>query len=289
MACVNSKLLDDWGTLGVPAQITGIRLVHRIETRAAILRHAVYEAGAFVPLHTHDCDTLVYGVGGPCHELAGSCQGLGTEMIKRRLTFHPRGYSHSLRFLGPTHVLAIEMPERGLPDGRALAWPSQSVPLPATLYDDIWRAMLRIADRHARESITEALATLIARAARFSASHRPHWLTEVVDHLHATWRNVPSVNALACEFGVSPQHLCRAFKSHFDVTIGQYSLLLRLDNARGLLWGTGMPISEVAAETGFSDQSHLTRVLASHSQRTPARLRWHAPCLRTGIPMTGAT
>jgi transcriptional regulator GlxA family with amidase domain len=68
------------------------------------------------------------------------------------------------------------------------------------------------------------------------------------------------------------------FKRLMGVTLQQYGLLLRLDKARGLLWGTRMPLPDVAAETGFADQSHLTRSLATLSNQTPLRLRMTAPC-----------
>ena len=58
-----------------------------------------------------------------------------------------------------------------------------------------------------------------------------------------------------------------------------YDVISAVDGAEGFrLWGTDLPIADVAAETGFADQSHLTRVLAAHSAWTPLRLRSLAPC-----------
>ncbi len=263
-----------WGTLGEPDP-GAARLVHIVETPVAILRHAFYERGAIVPRHRHDCDSLVYGVGGPCREDNGTEQ-----VIKRRLTFHPRGYAHSLEFSAPTHVLAIEI----CPPRWDALGVRRSTPLPATLYDRVWRAMLRIADGQPTAAVADALADLLDGADAFLRQPRPDWLMAVIDHIHANWREVPSARDLAKRFAVSPQHLCRAFKRHNGMTIQQYAVALRLDYARGLLWGTGMPISQVAAETGFADQSHLTRVLVSHSDKTPARLRRRAPCLGLSFP-----
>ncbi len=264
-----------WGTLGEPAANTSpARLAHLVETPAATLRHGFYETDCCVPLHRHDCDALVYGVGGPCVEFAGSGQ-----IIKRRLTYHPRGYEHALRFQGPTHVLAIEIPRSARP------WSASSTPLPATHYNLIWRALLAIAERQPIETITNALEDLLDASRAFVTGKRPQWLLDVVDHIHGNWRDVQSAAVLAGMFGVSRQHLCRAFKQHLGVTIGQYSLALRIDYARGLLWGSGMPIAEVAAETGFADQAHLTRVLVDYSDKTPARLRWKAPCLQAREPV----
>lgn len=267
---------EDWGTLGQPdcERATAARLLRVVDTPVATLRHGFYEGGAVVPLHRHDRDSLVYGVGGPCIESAGT-----DSVVKRRLMFHPRDYAHGLQYCGPTHVLAIEIN----PSWRVeRAWPAMSTPLPAILYDGVWRAMLTLAGEESAGAVTGALQDLIDAAENFIAGRRPDWLMAVVDHLHGDWRSTPSVRALSERFGVSPQHLCRTFKRHIGLTIQQYGVLLRLDRARGLLWGTGMPISQIAAETGFADQSHLTRVLGTHSNRTPARLRRIAPSFYRG-------
>ena len=275
---------QDWGTLGPPSlDAPSARMVRRAATEVATLRHAFYESGASVPGHRHACASLVYGVGGPCRETRPQTGGDALGVVKRRLTFHPPGYDHSVRFGGPCHVVAIEFDGADFPIGAGSPWPSRSTVLPATLYNHVWSAMLRIADDQPDEAVAAALTNLIAGAASFISRRKPGWLLDVIEHIHGHWQNIQSVNSLAAEFGVSPQHLCRAFKALLGVTIGQYSLLLRLDYARGLLWGTGRSISRIAAETGFSDQSHLTRSLTRHSARTPSRMRWKASFAKQGI------
>lgn len=279
-----SDKAQDWGTLGQPSpDAPAARLMRLARTDIAALRHAFYESGAAVPSHRHGCASLVYGVGGPCHEIRPQAGGDAPGIVKRRLTFHPPGYEHSVRFGGPCHVVAIEFDAADFPPAGDAPWPSRSTVLPATLYNHVWSAMLRIADDQPGEAIADALTDLIEGAAGFISRRKPEWLLDVIEHIHGNWQSIQSVSGLAADFGVSPQHLCRAFKALLGVTIGQYSLLLRLDYARGLLWGTGHSISQIAAETGFSDQSHLTRTLARHSARTPSRMRWKASIAKQGI------
>jgi AraC-like DNA-binding protein len=57
---------------------------------------------------------------------------------------------------------------------------------------------------------------------------------------------------------VHPTHLVRAFSGAYGIAPHQYLMSRRVDRARRLLLD-GMPSGEVAAETGFYDQSHLTR------------------------------
>jgi AraC-like DNA-binding protein len=152
-------------------------------------------------------------------------------------------------------MVSVEFDRADFPIGAGAVWPSRRTALPATVYNHLWSAMLRIADDQPDESVGLALADLIGDSAAFIARRKPEWLLDVIDHIHDNWQNIESVNSLAAHFAVSPQHLCRAFKALVGVTIGEYRLLVRLDYARGLLWGTGRSIRQIAAETGFADRS----------------------------------
>lgn len=266
---------SNWGTLGVPRDPGLARLLHVVETDVAVLRHGHYERGAHVPLHRHDSPSLVYGVGGPCAELNASAQ-----LIRRRLTFLPRGHRHALEYQGPTHVLAIEIAPKLFRETHGNPIPSELTPLPATLYDLVWRVLLDIASQAPPDAVRASLRILVEASIRHLAMAPSSLAATLIDELHQHWRDVPSVAQLARKHSLSEQYLCRIFKKATGVTLQQYGLLLRLDYARGLLWGTDASIADVAAQTGFADQSHLTRGLAAHSAWTPLRLRWLAPCSR---------
>ena len=63
---------------------------------------------------------------------------------------------------------------------------------------------------------------------------------------------------IACECGVSPFQLIRAFHSVFGVPPHAYLMQLRLRRARTML-ARGASITTAAFACGFVDQSHLTR------------------------------
>ncbi len=75
---------------------------------------------------------------------------------------------------------------------------------------------------------------------------------------------------LARAAGVSVRHLERLFAEHLDVTIHRHYVWLRLARARTLLRQTGMPLSQVGAECGFSDASHFARVYRSRYGSSPS-------------------
>jgi len=67
-----------------------------------------------------------------------------------------------------------------------------------------------------------------------------------------------------------PAHLVRAFSGAFGIAPHQYLMSRRVDRARRLLLD-GRPPGEVAALTGFYDQSHLTRHFRRLVGVTPGR------------------
>lgn len=89
---------------------------------------------------------------------------------------------------------------------------------------------------------------------------------------------VEKLSALVC---MSPQNFAASFKQAFKTTPAQYVLQERLKWARWLLANTNTSISAVAAETGFSSQSHLTSALRSRTGETPQEVRKTA---QPGVP-----
>ncbi len=82
---------------------------------------------------------------------------------------------------------------------------------------------------------------------------------------------------LAREAGLSAFHLIRVFRKATGLTPHNWLLDRRVHQACNLL-RDGLSATHVAAMTGFSDQSHLTRVFKQRLGVTPGRFReWALP------------
>lgn len=68
-----------------------------------------------------------------------------------------------------------------------------------------------------------------------------------------------SIADISESVGTSHRSLDRLFKKHLDATPGEHFRHLRLSRASALLLQTGLPISEIALNCGFSTTSHLGR------------------------------
>lgn len=71
---------------------------------------------------------------------------------------------------------------------------------------------------------------------------------------------------------LSSYHFLRLFRQSMGVTPHQYILQCRLNQAKYLLQHSNLSIAEIAARTGFCDQSHLTRYCKRIMGVTPKQL-----------------
>jgi AraC family transcriptional regulator len=162
-------------------------------------------------------------------------------------------------------------------------FPSHSAP--AAIARRVYREFA-IRDTAADLVIDGLLATMVAYAVRFNA-RRQHahladvsdwtttdsWLDRVRDLLHAEFRSKLRLRALADVAGVHEVHLARAFKRKYGCSPMYYLRQLRFAWAREQLTMTDRPISEIAIEAGFSDQSHFGRHFRKATGVTPAMYR----------------
>jgi AraC-like DNA-binding protein len=126
---------------------------------------------------------------------------------------------------------------------RVLAEMDQPDPLAALAIDSLMVGMLVRVSRAYRE--------LARRGA-------PSWLSRVREVLHEEFRSPPSLTVLATIAGVTPTHLCHAFKANVGVSIGEYVRRVRITWAADQL-RTNQPLPAIAIGAGYSDQSHFIR------------------------------
>ena len=93
-----------------------------------------------------------------------------------------------------------------------------------------------------------------------------------------------SLDDLARAAGLSKYHLVRLFHHAVGLPPHQYLLRVRIERARKLI-AAGWPVSSVATEVGFADQSHFTRVFRSVLRTTPAA---YASCHPERLRGTGS-
>jgi AraC-like DNA-binding protein len=93
-----------------------------------------------------------------------------------------------------------------------------------------------------------------------------------IDCIEARFAGPLSLQELADAAGLGVRHFSRAFRDATGRSPHQYLLHRRVEEAKVLI-RRGLPLAEVAALCGFSDQSQLTRTFVRQVGTTPGRFR----------------
>ncbi len=127
-------------------------------------------------------------------------------------------------------------------------------------------AKLRTAARAALRRFHDACGSRVAGIAR--PEDRDARVAVLCAALRAPGR--PDLAGLAARMGLSRGHFQRLFRRTVGLTPAEYARLARLAEAKGRL-AAGDPPADVAANTGFADQAHLTRWMRAVYGVTPSR------------------
>ncbi len=95
------------------------------------------------------------------------------------------------------------------------------------------------------------------------------------EYLEAHYARKVELAQLAAVAALSPFHLTRVFARDTGLPPHAYLNQVRIARAKSML-RSRMPIARVATETGFADQSHLTRIFRQMVRVSPATYRGRA-------------
>ena len=240
------------------------------------IAESTYAEGQRVAAHAHDEPLLSLVLQGHATEEIGSHS---RELGAQSLLYTPSYETHAHRYLTPGRWLNIQFSTRWfakvgageaplptasqiLRDGAAITWAARL------------GAELREPDRVSRFAVEGARLLLVADLSRLPSvgeRRRPRWLQRVEDAIAAAGTETPAVSELAMLAGVHASHLLRVFRRHHGTTIATYVRRRRIERARIEVAKGDRPLSMIALDAGFADQSHFTRVFRQAFGETPAR------------------
>ncbi|QQS40897.1 MAG: helix-turn-helix transcriptional regulator [Acidobacteriota bacterium] len=259
-----------------PGQFYGT-VAEKRSVSSSIISEVVHSAPRSLPSHSHELAFF-------CLLLDGSyAESFGRRSFSYRpfsLLWHPSGIEHKdeignnggrffgieirdagLRVLEEFANVPSHFHERGTP----LVW------LACRLYHEFrnWQPCSELV----AEGITLEMLGRSARKEPAPQKRPPAWLKKVVEKLDAEFRANPSSSDLATEAGVHPVHLAAVFRKFKGETVGEYVQARRIEFACGLLRENDVSLADIAVDSGFSDQSHFTRVFRRFTGMTPGAFR----------------
>ncbi|WP_459067338.1 chromate resistance protein ChrB domain-containing protein [Flavitalea flava] len=107
-----------------------------------------------------------------------------------------------------------------------------------------------------------------------SRKKTPAWVQELKDLIQDHIDDNLSLKELSKGLEISPSYLSREFSKYFeDLSFGEYIRKQRIERAKELMQNRAYSLTEIAYLTGFSDQSHFTRIFKQHTGQGPSEYR----------------
>ncbi len=127
-------------------------------------------------------------------------------------------------------------------------------------------------EKHTQSPIENMLLEVYKKIPKQKSGKTPAWaqeLKEIIQDQIDTNLTL-SLKEISQSLNVHPTYLSREFSKYFDdLSFGDYIRKLRIEKAIVLLNDSKYPLSEIAYLTGFSDQSHFTRIFKKTTGKSP--------------------
>jgi AraC-like DNA-binding protein len=131
---------------------------------------------------------------------------------------------------------------------------------------------IRLCSIRPAKALVYELCTYIASQS-LNEPNEPAWLAQVDFAVNEQFRAPLDILKIAEETGVHPAHLCRTFRRFRDHTISDALLRARVQYVARRLSESDEPLAAIATESGFSDQSHMTRMFKRFTGHPPGEHR----------------
>jgi AraC-like DNA-binding protein/quercetin dioxygenase-like cupin family protein len=156
----------------------------------------------------------------------------------------------------PTTQAMLELVKSGLSIRRS-EMPSADMLLRSLGFAILWRYLFDSEQQLLNNSISQVHVS-VERARQYIESHLDEPIT---------------LQDLAAAASVSPTHLIRLFREHFDTTPMNYVWEQRVQRGLELLRYTGLPIGVIAEKCGFKTSYHFSRRIREAVQLSPQEVR----------------
>jgi AraC-like DNA-binding protein len=102
----------------------------------------------------------------------------------------------------------------------------------------------------------------------------PPWAQELKEIIQDHIDTNLSLKEISKDLAINPSYLSREFSKYFeDLSFGEYIRKHRIEKAKELIEARKYSLTEIAYLTGFSDQSHFTRIFKKHTGKNPSSFR----------------
>jgi len=130
-------------------------------------------------------------------------------------------------------------------------------------------------EKHTQSPVEYLLIEVFEKYLKQKSSKKPpEWVKEIRNLIQDQIDTTVTLKELSKELDINPAYLSREFSRHFDnLSFGDYIRKQRIEKAIEYLQTSSYSLTKIAYLTGFSDQSHFTRIFKKHTGKNPSVYR----------------
>ena len=243
---------------------------------SVVVNRLVHTQARALPSHAHQAGFVSLMLEGEYRETAGFTQ-FGYQPFS--CIYHPPGMDHRDE-VGPAGVTLLTLefkPE--LFDAMDFAAVNLRPIIDLSGSRPAWELMdlyQRISSHTGNDLDIESRAVELAFSIVKFSARAPRDLRSLHrarEYVHAHFAENLTLAQVARAAGLHPVYLGQIFRQEFGETLGEYLNRIRVRAAAGMLANSDLPLSAVAVDLGFYDQSHFTRVFRHFTGATPGMFR----------------
>ncbi len=213
-------------------------------------------------LHCHDNSHISFVVQGGVLDKRKTCEA---ERVSGELLFFHAGESHqTIIGLYPTKRINLEIEhaflQKNLASEATIKSAVDTNPNAKFIMLKIYRE-LTSEDVFSDCSMKMLLLNLLHAKPKTESSNKlPAWIKIVSEVTRDRWNESLTLKDLSEAACVHPITISKQFPKYFACTFGEYMRRLKIERSLCFLKLPYFSLAEIAAECGFSDQSHFTRI-----------------------------
>lgn len=252
------------------------KVSQRWAAESVVVNRLVHTQARALPSHAHQAGFVSLMLQGEYHETAGFTH-FGYQPFS--CIYHPPGMDHRDQ-IGESGVTLLTLefkPE--LFDAMDFATVNLRPIIDLSGTRPAWALMdlyQRISSHPVNDLDIESRAVALAFSIVKFSTRVPRDLRSLQrarEYIHAHFSENLTLAQVARAAGVHPVYLGQIFRQEFGETLGEYLNRIRARAAAAMLVNSRLPLSAIAADMGFYDQSHFTRVFRQLTGVTPGTFR----------------
>lgn len=231
---------------------------------------SVYPPFLYMPPHTDKLPRISIILDGELQELHDSqniTASRGSLVIKPNHVVHENFFGDK-----PVRSLSISFHDKELFNEHFENWQWIKHPKVNVLGIRFWAAAKNIKDE---ENLMLCLSELMSAVAtlRHDTNKPIYWIAELERLIEEGFCDAEKINELSQKLSLHRVYVSRAFKKYHGATPVEFRKYVKLSAAFFDIVLSNKSLAGIAYDSGFSDQSHMTREFIRYLGNTPAQLR----------------